>query len=66
MKKEFEVYCLFICLSLVGFEILTAMTMKSSVFWDVTLQSGENQLTFWRRLSAPSSGLKSKLSKKPA
>jgi hypothetical protein len=26
----------------VGFEVLTAMTMKSSVFWDVTLCSPED------------------------
>jgi hypothetical protein len=46
----------------VGFEVLTVVTMKSSVFWDITL-SGESQQTFWRNILSP---YKRKPSKKPA
>jgi hypothetical protein len=34
-----------------GFEVPSAMVKKSSVFWDITLYSLENQPTFQRNMS---------------
>jgi hypothetical protein len=44
----------------VGFEVLTAVAMKSSVFWDITLCSPLSQPIIRKNMSPPSSGLKSK------
>jgi hypothetical protein len=53
--------------SYVGFEVLTAVVMKSSIIWDITACSPvESQAALRRNISSPSSGFKSELSKKPA
>jgi hypothetical protein len=44
----------------VGFDVLSALIMKRSVFWDITPCG----LTFLQNISPPSSGLKNELSKK--
>jgi hypothetical protein len=52
-----------------GFEVLAAVVMKSTVFWDINnirVYSVVNQLTFQRNTSSPLSGLKNMPSKKPA
>jgi hypothetical protein len=49
----------------IGFEVLIAVVMKSSIFWDITLRSLMSQPTFRRNMAPPSSGSKSKPSKKP-
>jgi hypothetical protein len=60
-KRKFE------ALYFVGFEFLTAMVMKNSVFFDImAVQSVEGQLAFRRNISPPSSMSKNKPSKKPA
>jgi hypothetical protein len=45
-----------------GIEVLTAVTVKSGVFWVVTPSSSER---IRGNISPPSSGSKNKLSKKP-
>jgi hypothetical protein len=49
----------------VGFEVLAAVVMKSTVFWDITL-SVESQQTFLRNMLPPSSESENKPGKKPA
>jgi hypothetical protein len=44
----------------VGFEVVTAVIMKSSACWDIVPRSLENQPAFQKNMSPPSSGLKSK------
>jgi hypothetical protein len=48
-----------------GFEVLTAVVMKCSVFWNVTLCSLLNLSDVLEDMLPPSSGLSRKLSKKP-
>jgi hypothetical protein len=48
--------------SFVGFEVLTVVTMKISVFWDVIPRSSAS---FWRNVLPPSSWPRSKPSRKP-
>jgi hypothetical protein len=50
----------------VGFEVLAAMVMESTIFWDITLSSVESQPTFRKNISPSSSGSKNKPSKKLA
>jgi hypothetical protein len=51
----------------VGFEVLTPVVMKSSIFWDITPCSPlTSQLMFRRSIPPPSSGSKNKPSKEPA
>jgi hypothetical protein len=50
---------------LLGFEVLTAAAMKSTVLDGNPMQLGENPM-FRRNISSQSSGLKGKPSNKPA
>jgi hypothetical protein len=50
----------------VGFEVLTAVVLKSTIFWDITPCRPLSQLTFRRNISPPPSGAKNKVNKKPA
>jgi hypothetical protein len=49
-----------------GFEVLTAVDMKSSIFWDITMCSQLKVNRRFRWKSPRSSGPKNKPSKKPA
>jgi hypothetical protein len=48
------------------FEVLTAVVIKSTIFWDIKPCSSLSQPTFRRNISPPFSGSKNKPSKKPA
>jgi hypothetical protein len=50
----------------IGFEVLTAVTMKITIFWDVKQCSFVKVQTFWRNILHPSSGSKDKPDKSPA
>jgi hypothetical protein len=50
----------------VGFEVITAVGMKNTNFWDITLCSLSKVKKRFGETSPPSSGSKNKLSKKPA
>jgi hypothetical protein len=50
----------------VGFEVLTTVAMKSTVFWVCNATWFRQSLMFQRNISPPSSWLESKTSKKPA
>jgi hypothetical protein len=49
----------------VGFEVLTAVVMKSTICWDITPCSPLKSQAFQRHTSPPSSGSKNEASKKP-
>jgi hypothetical protein len=42
----------------IGFEVLTAVTMKITIFWDAIQCSLVKVQTFWRNILHPSSGSK--------
>jgi hypothetical protein len=49
---------------IVGFEVLSVVTMKDTLLWDVTLYSFDrSSLTFQRNILPPSSVLKNKPSR---
>jgi hypothetical protein len=48
----------------VGFEVLTAVVMKSIAIWDITPCSNSSHPKFRKNLLPPSSGSKNKMSKK--
>jgi hypothetical protein len=64
--KQMDSYYILTYLSSVGSEVLTAVLMKTSIFWNITSCSPLSQLMFQRNMSPPSSESKNKQSKKSA
>jgi hypothetical protein len=50
---------------LVGFEVLTVVGMKSSIFRDMSYSALKINQIFWRNISPPPEGPKTKPSNKP-